>query len=109
MSLNRHFGAALKKYLELNGMNKSWLAREMNITPQAVTSLFNSESPRNHTKDSVMAVLKITEKQLFENEKMDGPDLEKIIKELEEKLNTANERLIKYQREEIKGLQEVRS
>lgn len=105
MNLNNHFGAALKKYLEVHGMNKSWLARELKVSPQAITALFNSESPRNHTKESVLEVLKVTEKQLLENEKRDESELERKYKEMEVKLALANQELLEYKRKEIKELQ----
>ena len=107
MNLNNHFGSALKKYLENNGYNKSWLAREMDITPQAVTALFVTENPRQNRKERVLKALKITEGQLFEIE--EKIDYKKKYEEERETSMMLREQLIKYQAERIEVLQESNS
>jgi len=97
MNINKHFGEALKAYVEKKGIAKSWLAREMKVSPQSVTSTFIAESPRQDTKRKVLTALKITEKELYGEEES---EFERKYRDLENRLMKANEELLEYKTKE---------
>ena len=105
MNINKHFGKALKSYLENRGTNKSWLAREMNVKPQSITSIFNVESPRQDTKRNVLNALKITEEELFLEEENRDMVPRKDYQKLLEENNKLLEEVALYRLEKINRLE----
>lgn len=66
MNTNKHFGKALSKYLSSKGISKSWLAKTMNISQTSIYDAFKVEQPRQDTLRKYLAVLNITEEELYD-------------------------------------------
>lgn len=66
MNLNRHFGNALKKYIEEKGINASAIAEKLGMTAPGFYAYYKSKNPYDETKMKILNSLGIAEEQLFE-------------------------------------------
>lgn len=67
MNLNRrHFGKALKSYIEEKGITKAWLAKRLGISNQSIHAAFKAEIARPDTLAKYLDVLEITEDELYQ-------------------------------------------
>jgi len=103
MNLNRHFGEALKKYIEDRGIAINKMADRIGVTYQAYVDYFNSKNPRDVTKTKILEGLGVTIEELFE-EKVEVVPLKEYQKLLEEK-NQLLEEVAQYRLEKIKVLE----
>lgn len=67
MNLNRkHFGKALKSYIEEKGIAKAWLAKRLGISNQSIHAAFKAEIARPETLVKYLDALGITEEELYQ-------------------------------------------
>lgn len=67
MNLNKHFGIALKKFVENNNLNAAGIAEDMGLTAPGFYAYYKSKNPYDKTKYKILDALGITEEQLFES------------------------------------------
>ena len=65
MNTDKHFGKALSKYLLDKGISKAWLAKALHISQTSVYDALEVEQPRRHTLKKYLAILNITEEELY--------------------------------------------
>lgn len=61
----KHFGEQLRAYLKAKGIESSWLARTLGITPAGVDAYFSSQEPRIKTREKILSALEITEEDFY--------------------------------------------
>lgn len=72
MNLNKkHFGKALKSYIEEKGIAKAWLAKRLGISNQSIHAAFKAEVARPDTLAKYLDVLGITEDELYQYSKIE--------------------------------------
>lgn len=67
MSLNNHFGEALKRILVEKKISQVELANLLNVTKATVTSYMKAKSPHKTTLDRILVVLDLTEDEFYGN------------------------------------------
>lgn len=104
MNLNKHFGNALKNYIEKRGIAVHKQAERVGVSYQGYIKYYESENPRLATKNKILIGLGITEEQLYEPE--DKIDYKKKYEEEKETANILREQLLKYVTKQNLELQE---
>lgn len=104
MNLNKHFGNALKNYIEKRGIAVHKQAERVGVSYQGYLKYYESENPRLATKNKILIGLGITEEQLYEPE--DKIDYKKKYEEEKETANILREQLLKYVTKQNLELQE---
>ncbi|MEA5459140.1 helix-turn-helix transcriptional regulator [Arcicella sp. LKC2W] len=105
MNINKHFGQALKKYIEEKGIAINKQAEKLGVSYQGYLKYFESENPRLSTKQKILNSLGITEALLLgdlgHDEMVSRKDYEKLLVEKNQLL----EEVAQYRLEKIKMLE----
>lgn len=110
MSIN-NFGVSLKHYLEKHRINKAALARDLEISPQSLQSMFKTANPGVQTIERILSVLKISQEEFysFNNEGVEESSEDykvKVIYKTKEQIEFENERR-EWQRKENEYLRQI--
>ncbi|MEA5257211.1 helix-turn-helix transcriptional regulator [Arcicella aquatica] len=108
---NRHFGEALKKYIEINSITASKIADKLGMTPTGFFAYYKAKNPRPETVEKILKALDISLEDLFKDKKeVNNEEDYKAKYEAELKKNTElQDLLIKYQQQEIEALKQQKA
>lgn len=108
MSINKHFGEYLHRYIETKGINAGKIAKKLNLTYNGFTFYYKSKNPRPETQEKILNALGISLEELFsEKKEMNEEEDYKAKYEAELKKNIElKDLLIKYQQQEIETLKQ---